>query len=98
MAKMMSNLNGQKRRKGKPHAARLGRANLVCGPGLKLCQQDAEAVASRHHHQADATHLFPSPGLEATLSPSDGERDRVRGLQKSCRPDSICPRGAVRRA
>ena len=28
------------------------------------------------------------PGLKATLSPSDGKRDRVRGLRKSCRPDS----------
>jgi len=26
------------------------------------------------------THVFPSPGLKATLSPSEGERDRVRGL------------------
>ena len=29
---------------------------------------------------SDITHAFPSPGLKATLSPSDGERDRERGL------------------
>jgi len=28
----------------------------------------------------DVAQLFPSPGLKATLSPSDGERDGVRGL------------------
>src|SRR5438105_4815374 len=38
---------------------------------------------------SDVTHVFPSPGLTATLSPSDGERDRVRGLRKSCRPDRV---------
>src|SRR5437899_1515781 len=36
--------------------------------------------ATRHQHQADVTHAFSSPGLKATLSPSDGERDRVRGF------------------
>src|SRR5437588_1093188 len=29
---------------------------------------------TRHYHQADVAHVFPSPGLKATLSPSDGER------------------------
>src|SRR5437762_11875035 len=49
-------------------------------------------TATRHHHQADVTHVFPSPGLKATLpmnlllsrpsgtlSPAEGERDGVRG-------------------
>ena len=30
------------------------------------------------HHKCNGNE-FPSPGLTATLSPSDGERERVRG-------------------
>src|SRR5437773_4927752 len=44
-----------------------------------------------NHHQADVTQRVPSPRLKATLSPSDGETDVVRGLRKSCRPDWVVP-------
>src|SRR3989442_15997666 len=34
---------------------------------------NGRGAQTRHHHQADVTHVFPSAGLKATLSPSDGE-------------------------
>ncbi len=46
----------------------------------KAAQQIIAGQKSHATAKAQATSAIPSPGLKATLSPSDGERDGVRGF------------------
>src|SRR5437899_7588173 len=73
------------RSNGKVAACEAPGAKPVFGPAkgptiealnVKLSNSNSANLRFHSRPPSDITHAFPSPGLKATLSPSDGERDR----------------------